>query len=53
MQESIAESKRLQAKNIVPPTFILQATLKQMQSFADPSPAQNPFVTVFADKMAS
>jgi uncharacterized protein (DUF885 family) len=53
MQESIAESKRLQAKNIVPPTFILEATLKQMQSFADPSPAQNPFVTVFADKMAS
>ena len=52
MREAIAEAKRLQAKNIVPPKFILQATVKQMQGFADPSPAQNPFVTVFADKAA-
>ena len=33
--------------------FILQATIKQMQGFVDPSPGQNPFVTAFADKMAS
>jgi uncharacterized protein (DUF885 family) len=52
MREAIAESKRLQAKNIVPPKFILQATVKQMLGFADPSPGQNPFVTVFADKAA-
>jgi uncharacterized protein (DUF885 family) len=52
MLESIAEAKRLQAKNVVPPKFILQATVRQMQGFADPSPGQNPFVTVFADKMA-
>ncbi len=51
MDEAIAESRRLAAKNIVPPKFILQATIKQMQSFADPAPAQNPFVAVFAQKM--
>ena len=42
---------RLAAKKIVPPKFILQATIKQMQSFADPAPAQNPFVAVFVQKM--
>jgi uncharacterized protein (DUF885 family) len=51
MEEAMAESRRLSAKNIIPPKFILQATIKQMQSFADPAPAQNPFVAVFAQKM--
>jgi hypothetical protein len=37
--------------NIIPPRFILQATIKQMQSFAGVAPAQNPFVAVFAQKM--
>lgn len=52
MDEATAESKRLAAKSTIPPQFILQATIKQMQSFVDPSPAQNPFVTTFVDKMA-
>jgi len=52
MEEAIAESRRLAAKNVIPPRFILEATIKQMQSFVDPSPSQNPFVTAFADKMA-
>src|ERR1051326_2195971 len=51
MEEAIAESRKLAGKNILPPKFILQATIKQMQSFADPAPAQNPFVTVFAQKL--
>ena len=51
MEEAIAESKRIAAKGILPPKFILQATIKQMQSFTDPAPAQNPFVAVFAQKM--
>jgi uncharacterized protein (DUF885 family) len=51
MDEAMAESRRLAAKNIIPPKFILQATVKQMQSFADPAPAQNPFVAVFVQKM--
>jgi len=53
MDEAMAESRRLASKGKVPPRFILQATVKQMQNFSDPSPAQNPFVTVFADKLAA
>ena len=51
MDEAIAESRRLAMKSVIPPKFILQATIKQMQSFADPAPAQNPFVAVFVQKM--
>jgi uncharacterized protein (DUF885 family) len=53
MEEAIEEAHRLEARGIIPPKFILQATVKQMQGFADPSPAENPFITVFADKMAA
>jgi uncharacterized protein (DUF885 family) len=51
MEEGISESRRLAGKNIIPPKFILNATIKQMQSFADPAPAQNAFVTTFVQKM--
>jgi uncharacterized protein (DUF885 family) len=51
MDEAIAESRRLAAKNVLPPRFILQATIKQMSSFVDQPPAQNPFVAVFEQKM--
>jgi uncharacterized protein (DUF885 family) len=53
MDESIAESRRLASKNIIPPGFILQATIKQMQSFAAPDPVENPFVSTFVQKMDS
>jgi uncharacterized protein (DUF885 family) len=53
MEEAIEEARRLEAKKIIPPKFILQATVKQMQGFIDPSPAQNPFVTAFDDKLAT
>jgi uncharacterized protein (DUF885 family) len=53
MDEAVAEAKRLEAKRFIPPRFILAATLKQMQSFADMAPAGNPFVTTFADRMAA
>jgi uncharacterized protein (DUF885 family) len=53
MDEATAESRRLADKGTIPPKFILQATIKQMQSFADPAPAQSPFVTTFADKMSA
>lgn len=53
MDEVTNESKRLAAKGTIPPKFILQATIRQMESFSDPAPAQNPFVTTFADKMAA
>lgn len=51
MEEATAESRALTAKNIIPPKFILNATIKQMQGFVDPSPGQNPFVAIFAQKM--
>src|SRR5665213_2666595 len=51
MEEATAESRALAAKNIIPPKFILNATIKQMQGFVDPSPGQNPFVAIFAKKM--
>jgi uncharacterized protein (DUF885 family) len=53
MEEAIDEARRLETKNIIPPKFILQATVKQMQGFVDPSPGQNPFVTAFDQKMAA
>jgi len=51
MEEAIAESRRLAAKNVIPPKFILDATIKQMQGFVDAAPAQNPFVSIFEQKM--
>ncbi len=51
MEEATAESRALAAKNTIPPKFILNATIKQMQGFVDPSPGQNPFVVIFAQKM--
>jgi uncharacterized protein (DUF885 family) len=53
MEEAIAQSHRLAAKNVLPPRFIIEATLKQIQNFLDSSPGQNPFVTGFADKIAT
>ena len=50
MDEAIALSARQAAKNIIPPRFILEATIRQMQSFADYAPAQNPLVTTLAQK---
>ncbi len=53
MEEAIAESRRRAAKQILPPRFILQATVQQMRQFVASSPAQNPLVTAFAQKMTS
>jgi uncharacterized protein (DUF885 family) len=52
MQEAMAESRRLAAKGVVPPRFILDATIKQMREFIGAPPPKNPFVTTFAQKMA-
>jgi uncharacterized protein (DUF885 family) len=51
MDEAIALSARQAVKNVIPPKFILEATIRQMQSFADSSPAQNPLVTTLAQKL--
>jgi uncharacterized protein (DUF885 family) len=51
LEEAMAESRRLAAKGILPPKFILQATIAQMQGFVDTPGTQNPFVTTLAQKM--
>jgi|SRR5271165_1488473 len=51
MDEATSESKRLAAKNFIPPKFILEATIKQMSSFVDQPPAQNPFAAIFTQKV--
>ena len=53
MDEATTEARRLEARTIVPPRFILAATIRQMQSFAGMAPAQNPFVTAFADRLST
>ena len=51
MDEAAARARSLAAKGILPPRFILQATIKQLQSFVDPAPRQNPFLVTLATKM--
>jgi uncharacterized protein (DUF885 family) len=53
MDEGTAEARRLAAKGVLPPAFILRATIAQMRSFAGMAPAQNPFVALYADKLAT
>jgi uncharacterized protein (DUF885 family) len=53
MEEAIAESRRRADTQILPPRFILEATIKQMKEFLATPPAQNPFVTAFTQKMNS
>ena len=52
MREAIAEAKRIESQGILPPRFILSATIRQMQRFADPSPASNPLATTLDKKAA-
>jgi len=51
LDESISDAKRLASKKVIPPRFILNATVKQMQGFVDSAPAQNPFVTAYLEKL--
>jgi len=51
LDEAIAEHRRIGEKGIIPPTFILNATIKQMQSFVDIDPSENPFVVTLSQKM--
>jgi len=53
MDEATAEAGRLAAKTMIPPRFIIQATLTQMKQFIASSPDQNPFLTTFEQRMAA
>lgn len=52
MREAIAESRRLDGEGVLPPAFILRATIAQMQRFVADLPAENPYVTSFVQKTA-
>jgi len=52
MREATAEATRRAQAGIVPPDFILDATVAQMQRFIAPGPAENPLVTTLAEKSA-
>ena len=51
MDEAVGEARQLMAKKMLPPRFIVQATLASMRTFSDAAPAQNPLVTSFAQRI--
>lgn len=51
--EAVAESRRQAEAGVVPPRFILTATIAQMRRFITPAPAENPLVTTLRDKTAA
>ena len=52
LDEAIAEGRRIAAKGLIPPRFILSLTTAQMKQFADQPAARNPLVTTVSDKLA-
>lgn len=53
MGEATAEARRLANKGMIPPRFILQATITQMRQFIGPAPRENPFVSTFGQRIAA
>ncbi|MDC7807203.1 DUF885 domain-containing protein [Luteimonas sp BLCC-B24] len=53
MDEAMARARELAARDILPPRFILDATIAQMQQFIDGPAAANPLVTTFAERLQS
>jgi len=51
MDEGVAEARRLAARDMLPPRFILRLTIEQMRGFIASPAAQNPFVTAFVERM--
>jgi len=51
MDEAVDEARRLARKNMIPPRFILEATIKQMRDFASLPPEQSPLVTALTQRM--
>ncbi|MFC4729718.1 DUF885 domain-containing protein [Coralloluteibacterium thermophilus] len=51
MGEAVERAEDMAAKGILPPRFILDQTIAQMQHFISTPPAQNPLVTTLDDKL--
>src|SRR5262249_56715134 len=52
MDEALVEARRIAAKGVIPPQFILNRTIEQMRQFIGEPAANNPLVTTFAEKLA-
>ena len=52
MLEAVAESEEMANNGVVPPQFILDATIRQMEIFISSEPDENPLVTTLSEKMA-
>jgi uncharacterized protein (DUF885 family) len=53
MDQVVADARTLQQRGVVPPRFILEATIAQLDRFIDGGAAKNTFVTVLDQKMQS
>ena len=51
MLEAVAESQRIANAGVVPPRFILDTTIRQLEIFIGYEPAENPIITTLSDKM--
>jgi uncharacterized protein (DUF885 family) len=52
MDEALAEAQRIARGGLIPPRFILVATIAQMKQFVGQPAAANPLVTTFESKLA-
>ncbi len=52
MGEAVAEARAQAARGVLPPRFILHATIDQMRNFVSTAPAGNPLVTTYAARLA-
>jgi uncharacterized protein (DUF885 family) len=52
LDEALAEARRISRKGLIPPRFILSATISQMKQFEAQPAAANPLATAFAAKLA-
>ena len=53
LDEAVAEASRIAAQGLIPPRFIIRATVSQMQQFVASPPSENPLVASFAARMAA
>jgi uncharacterized protein (DUF885 family) len=53
LDEATAEARRIAARGLIPPSFIIRATLAQMEQFIAPPPGENPLVVSFANRTAA
>jgi uncharacterized protein (DUF885 family) len=53
MQEATYDMRERAEKDIHPPTFIINATIDNMQNFVSSAPAENPFITTLMEKTES